>query len=306
MINLSSGLLLAILVTIVLLSIGYLRSRRPVGKNRSIAMTIFAYGLLSSTLALIPIYLFHIHTGSDAGLHIHGVGETFDALAHECGLPIVCAINELLLVTLGVLLFAFVLNQGASRFMLRRFRIREDTEMTGALGAVCDVDDSVSLHVIHDQRPDAFSFAILEFGRFLKPRGRDMIIVTSSLMKLLDQDELRTVLAHELAHVKREDNRYVPFFNSVSSLVFFDPLIRLTKNRIVREGEFKADREAAISTGNPLGLARALGKISVYDQGAKARRPSYSAFSGGRRSLILERIKRLMELSESMGQSHED
>ncbi len=306
MINLSSGLLLAILIMIVLGSLGYLRSRRPAGKNQSIAMTVFAYGMLSSSLALIPISLFHIHGGTAAVLHIHGVGETFQALSEECGLPIFCAINELLIVTAGVLFFAFVLNQAASHVMLRRFRNREDIEMTRSLRAVYDVDDLVSLYVVKDAKPDAYSFAILELGRFFIPRGRDVVIITTSLMELLDKDELQTVLAHELAHVTNKDNRYIPFFQALSSLMFFDPLMRLLKNRVVRRGEFMADREAAISTGKPLGLARALGKILLYGQGKGSKHTIYSAFSGGQRKVILERIRMLIRFAESMGQNPQD
>ncbi|MFQ5884370.1 MAG: M56 family metallopeptidase [Thermoplasmata archaeon] len=300
MMSLGLGLLLALLMLIALGSAGYLLSKRPAGKNRSVATTIFAYGMFSSSLALIPLSLFHFHTGEHAGLHIHGIGKTFEALAEECGLPIACAINELLIITAGVLLLAFVLNQVASRLMMRRFRNREDPGMSRSLRSEYGVEDSISLYVVKDANPDAFSFAILERGRYALPRGRDVIIITTALVELLDKDELRTVAAHELAHVKGRDNRYAPFFHALSALVFFDPLMRLLKNRVVRREEFIADKEAALSTGNPLGLARALGKVLIHTKKCARLAGSIGLSRGHTRKVLLERIKRLIKLAEEL------
>ncbi|MEE9116547.1 MAG: hypothetical protein V3U09_06595, partial [Thermoplasmata archaeon] len=66
MISLGLGLLVVLLMLIALGSAGYLLSKRPAGKNRSVAVTIFAYGMLSSSLALIPLSVFHFHITSNA------------------------------------------------------------------------------------------------------------------------------------------------------------------------------------------------------------------------------------------------
>lgn len=303
MISLGLGLLVVLLMLIALGSAGYLLSKRPAGKNRSVAVTIFAYGMLSSSLALIPLSVFHFHITSNAELHIHELGATMGAFVEECGLPIACAITDLVIITLGVLTFAFVLNQGASRLLMRSFRNREDRQLSRALRKDLGVEEPISLLVVRDPNPDAFSFAILEKGRAFLPRGKDVIVITTSLIELLDKDELTPVIAHEIAHVRRKDNRYVPFFHALSSFMFFDPLIRLLKSRVSRKQEFIADREAALSTGNPLGLARALVKTLVHGHNLKNNMASIGFVRNHKKKFVLERIRRLMIIAEELGQN---
>jgi Zn-dependent protease with chaperone function len=305
MISLGLGLLLALLMLIALGAAGYLKSRRPTGKNRSVAVTVFAYGMLSTSIALIPLSVLHFHLGQHPGVHLHEATETFGAIIAECGVPIVCAVYDLLFITLGVLLFAFALNQGATRLLMRRFKNREDPELSRSLRKDVGIGDKVSLLVVKDPNPDAFSFAILGRGRSLLPKGMDMIVVTTGLYELLDREELRTVIAHELAHVRRKDNRYVPFLRALSALVFFDPLIRLIKNRITVGQEFNADREAALSTGNPIGLARALGKVLLCERRRRTALADVGIFGIHKRKIVLERIERLMILAEEMGEDPE-
>ncbi|MEE9223941.1 MAG: M56 family metallopeptidase [Thermoplasmata archaeon] len=306
MISVGLGLLLASLMLIALGSAGYLLFKRPAGKNRSIAMTIFAYGILLSSLALIPLSIFHLHTAPHPEIHVHGIGETIEAYSEECGLPIACTINDVIMITLGVLLFALLLNQVASRLMMRRFRNQEDSEMSRALRADFGVEDSISLFVVKDASPDAFSFAILEKGRSFIPRAMDVVIITTALIELLDRPELQTVIAHETAHVRRKDNRYVTFFSALSALLFFDPVIRLLKNRVARQEEFIADEDAALSTGNPLALARALGKILLYGENQRNVSRSCGLTRNAGRKNILERIRRLIGLAKKLDQDWMD
>jgi Zn-dependent protease with chaperone function len=302
MISFGLGLLVALLVLIALGAAGFLRSRRPMGKNGSVVVTVFAYGMLSTSIALIPLSILHLHFGEHAGVHLHEATEAFGAIIAECGVPIVCAVYDLLLITLGVLFFAFALNQMATRLLMRRYRNREDLELTRSMREEHGIDREVTLLAVRDTKPDAFSFAVLELVRYFLPRGRDVIVVTTGLNELLNEEELRTVVVHELAHVRRKDNRYLPFLRALSALVFFDPLIRLIKNRLTVGQEFDADREAALSTRNPIGLARALGKVLLSRSGTAATLTDVGIFGGHKRTIVLERIERLMLLAEEMGQ----
>ncbi len=121
---------------------------------------------------------------------------------------------------------------------------------------------------------------------------RSVIVVTTGLLKRLDQEELEGVLAHELSHVAhrdvtvmtvasftailagflvrsamwgsrgRDSNAAAVFLvvTLVSVVVYFVSFILI--RALSRYRELGADRGAALLTGKPSALARALQKIS--------------------------------------------
>ena len=138
------------------------------------------------------------------------------------------------------------------------------------------------LYVIPSQQPNAFAT-----GR--NPRHA-AVAVTEGIMKLMPEDELRGVLAHELAHVRNRDiligsvaaaiamgitfvARFALFFGGSDDddgilgallLMILAPIAAmLLQMALSRSREFEADRMAAemIGTGEP--LARALERMEV-------------------------------------------
>lgn len=155
-----------------------------------------------------------------------------------------------------------------------------------------------ALYVIQSEQPNAFA------------TGRDpdhaAVAVTTGLMRMLSRDELAGVIAHELAHIKNRDTltmtiaatvagaismlaQFGMFFGGargndrnpmgaigVLVAVLFAPLAAmLIQMTISRTREYSADRMGAMISGNPMGLAGALNKISGY----AARVPMESAES---------------------------
>lgn len=128
---------------------------------------------------------------------------------------------------------------------------------------------------------------------FATGRNQDNAVVaaTTGIMQLLDDRELRGVLAHELGHIRNHDiligsiaatmagiitmvanvGRYAIFFsdednigNVIASilLIIFAPIAAaIIRMAISRSCEFKADRTGAEISQDPLALANALGKI---------------------------------------------
>jgi Zn-dependent protease with chaperone function len=119
------------------------------------------------------------------------------------------------------------------------------------------------------------------------------------MVDLLTPDERRAVLEHELAHVRTRDDRYLPYFHVLASVVFFDPLLRFLRDRLTRRYEFEADETAARRTRRPRALASALLK---FYEASPDRRPAV-AFAGHRLSLIVERIERLLALAREIESS---
>ena len=126
-------------------------------------------------------------------------------------------------------------------------------------------------------------------------KGAGVVVVSSELMQLLDDDELEGVIAHELAHIKNRDVITMVVGQSIGMLVGYvayfavlfggernvgswimamiasslaNALVMVFVLAISRYREYVADADArrAIGTGEP--LARALEKIS---RGAERR-----------------------------------
>ncbi|HYE43201.1 MAG TPA: zinc metalloprotease HtpX [Caulobacteraceae bacterium] len=148
------------------------------------------------------------------------------------------------------------------------------------------------VYVIDNDQPNAFA------------TGRDpqhaAVAATTGLLSLLDREEVRGVMAHELAHVKNRDTltmtitatiagaisalaNFALFFGGGNrddeegggvgivgaiAISFLAPMAAaLVQMAISRSREYEADRIGAEIAGDPHSLARALEKIERYAQG---------------------------------------
>ena len=146
-----------------------------------------------------------------------------------------------------------------------------------------------SVTVIDSDQPNAFA------------TGRDpahaAVAATTGLLQLLTRDEIRGVMAHELAHVKNRDTLTMTvtatIAGAISALANFAFLFggsrdednrggligaiaiailapiaaMLVQMAISRAREYEADRIGAQIGGDPAALARALEKIEAYARG---------------------------------------
>jgi heat shock protein HtpX len=121
-------------------------------------------------------------------------------------------------------------------------------------------------------------------------RRRAAICCTEGILRLLDPDELRGVLSHELSHVQSRDILVSSVAAGVATVITFlasfawllpfgrgsgrllkvllmmvlGPLAALIiQVAIARTREYQADSAGALLTGDPLALARALRKIDA-------------------------------------------
>jgi len=128
------------------------------------------------------------------------------------------------------------------------------------------------------------------------------ILVSQGLSKLLDRDELETVLAHELMHLKHHDAEFKVFSLVLSRILFFDPFSKFFDPAVHREREYLADEMSGRSTGKPAALASALVKIA--DRGMPAKATWGLSILGAGRGLfsryppLKERVQRLLLLSD--------
>ncbi len=188
----------------------------------------------------------------------------------------------------------------SDKIVLRMYRAREvgPQQTPGLHAAVAELTRRGGLPmprlcVIPESSPNAFA------------TGRDpehaVVAVTQGLLELMDPEELKGVLAHELAHVKNRDiligsiaatmagaimmlasmARWGAVFggghrdnegggSSGLSLIFLSILAPLAamiiQMAVSRSREYQADASGAAFAGTPHGLARALEKLAAYSQ----------------------------------------
>lgn len=194
-----------------------------------------------------------------------------------------------LLVAAGMNLFAY---WNADKMVLRHFRAQEvdprhpDPRVQAYLQDTLMLAERAGLpapkiYVIDNPQPNAFAT-----GR--NPENA-AVAATSGLLGLLTRDEIRGVMAHELAHVKNRDTltmtvtatiagavamlaNFALFFGDRDrnpivglAIMFLAPIAAsLVQFAISRAREYEADRIGAEIGGEPEALARALEKIEGY------------------------------------------
>lgn len=145
------------------------------------------------------------------------------------------------------------------------------------------------VYIIEEAQPNAFATG--------RSPNHSSVAATTGLLEALDKNELRGVMAHELAHVMHHDTLIATICATVAGAIsmlanfaiFFgggrdeegrqaNPLLglliailapiaaALIQMAISRSREFEADRGGAKISGDPLSLANALTKIEQYAQ----------------------------------------
>ncbi|WP_333784174.1 zinc metalloprotease HtpX [Thermocrinis sp.] len=151
-------------------------------------------------------------------------------------------------------------------------------------------------------KPKIYLVPMEQPNAFATGRGpsKGIVAVTSGILRLLDRDELRGVLAHEIGHIKNRDVLVATMAATIAGaisylvnmlqfallfghsrdeegnqnplsilgsilLIIITPIIAaLIQMAISRSREYLADETGAKISGDPLALARALEKIHYY------------------------------------------
>lgn len=199
---------------------------------------------------------------------------------------------------LGFLFIAALINMGAywfsDKIALRASRAQPVTEeqapqlyqMVRELTTRANLP-MPSLHVIPQEQPNAFATG--------RNPSHAAVAVTAGIMKLLSEDELRGVIAHELAHIRNrdiltqsvaatiggaityigymllwfggDDNSPLSFVASLALVILAPIAASLIQLAVSRQREYSADATGAEICGNPESLASALLRL---EEGAKA------------------------------------
>jgi hypothetical protein len=94
------------------------------------------------------------------------------------------------------------------------------------------------------------------------------VVVSRGAIRLLDREELRAALAHEIAHLARHDPAASWAVMGARALMWFNPAFQVLSRAIARDAEWLADEHAASACGDRLALASGLLKLHRATAGA--------------------------------------
>ena len=288
-------------MTFSLLSLGLavyliITSKRRLTETKALTLLIATYGLISSGITITLYFLWHVHSFWRVIIHYHGAN-LHEIVLIDLG---IIKIDFLSVAVVSLTLFFFVLSfmigQISLHFMTRQFRKGSKNEESIGLQNKFPWLSNHNIIVIDQNKPDTFSYTLLHI-RLFRLFIDDWIVISTGLIEILTTDELEAVLAHEYSHTFEQDTRYSHLVLTLGALLFFDPMLRIITNFMVKEHEFKADYQAAEFSQKPLALARSLHKLLEMNAVGKGR--PFVNFTGNNKSLVLQRINRLIEYSET-------
>ena len=165
--------------------------------------------------------------------------------------PLVAHLSVPVAVGIAAGLSAIVLAVAAAGHLVRFARHWQVSARLGrALGPGVD-----GLIVVEDERSRAYAL----------PGVRGRTVVSTALLRRLDADERRAVLAHEAAHLRY---RHFVYVQATELAAAANPLLRPVVPVVRRAVEAWADDEAVRAVGDRVTVARAVAKASLAHAGS--------------------------------------
>lgn len=127
---------------------------------------------------------------------------------------------------------------------------------------------------------------------------RKRILISSSLIEELTDDELDGIFAHEIAHVASQDVRVMVLSGFLRDLVAWNPVAHLALRCLVAQRELEADSCAASLTGKPLAVASSLLKMCELMKRHSLLRPHPGVAFVRRRARLKRRVAHLLALAD--------
>jgi Zn-dependent protease with chaperone function len=123
------------------------------------------------------------------------------------------------------------------------------------------------------------------------------IVISSGLIKMLNREQLRNALTHEVVHMKRGSNLKTQAIYLLRMLMFYNPVSLVEFRRIVHDDEFICDAITISMTGDPQALISALSTFYYHPEELPGRlsQMKEQVESHSHNLLLDERIKNLTE-----------
>jgi len=153
---------------------------------------------------------------------------------------------------LGVAFFS--LRSAGGFLLLERERRKQSTNVSDRVFAICrTLQHQLGLHRAIRYCECAWLQAPAVIGWF-----RPIVLLPVTALTGLSEEQLQSIIVHELAHIQRLDSFVNVFQVSVETLLFYHPAVWWLNKRIRAEREHCCDDVAIALCGNPVEYARAL------------------------------------------------
>ncbi|MFB5759985.1 M56 family metallopeptidase [Paenibacillus medicaginis] len=217
-------------------------------KTRSKLLFTAGAGLSGIILLQMGMYGGHMAFGWDLNFNVFQICRQ---LLHALGIDyVVDGLTWLVVLTFVVASWFAVRQCIATRRAFLQLESMRNLQLTEKLGARYG-DLGSRIWVIDYDKPAAFTMGLL----FPK------IVLSSTLLSMLDQEEEAAVVYHEAYHMRHYDPLKTWLLQLCSSLLFYVPVLRHILDHYKTAREILADNEAISRTGTPAGIGSALLKL---------------------------------------------
>jgi len=138
---------------------------------------------------------------------------------------------------------------------------------------------------------------------FITGIRRPILVIPESLLREASETDLSRVLAHEFAHVKRNDFLLNLVYEIASIPIAFHPITPLIKQRIEDLRELACDEIAAAETGSRSEYASSLLRIAQSISGESMRQQASHVLGLFETNNLEERIMNLLARKKQIGES---
>ena len=126
---------------------------------------------------------------------------------------------------------------------------------------------------------------------FIKP----MVFFPMTILTAMQPKEIEAILAHELAHIKRNDFVVNAIASMIEVILYYHPVIWWLQKQLDIHRENACDDMAISYVGDKVVYAKSLVKLQEYLHNQS--QPTFAmAFTGNRKSIFLNRIKRMFNM----------
>ena len=105
------------------------------------------------------------------------------------------------------------------------------------------------------------------------------IYVSKGVIDVLNPEELKGIILHEIAHIERNKRNYILFLYILRIISFFNPIILYEFRRLIQEEERVCDFMSAEKIQNKKTLAKALYKLYIKGQRSCVKATNFKEYS---------------------------